>query len=155
MTAPSPRRLRPERAPLLFGSVLLAVGLGSCTTTVASGATVWSAELRQGGLGGIHGMLAVSSSGGGTTASMQITSGQSGATYAWRIANGDCTSEGALVGGHAAYPPLVPGADGKDTEDATLAQGLTSGGSYAVRILQDSGNGTEQELACAVLVQTT
>jgi hypothetical protein len=155
MTAQSLRFLRHDHPRLLLlGSVLLATGMASCSPTVLPTATLWSANLRQEGSGGIQGTLGVVSQNGSTRASMSLTFGQSGITYLWRIATGDCASEGEIVGGRAAYPPLVPGDSGGDAEYAVLAGELTSGGSYAARILEDTGNGSEQVAACSALVQT-
>jgi hypothetical protein len=96
----------------------------------------------------------VVSQSGATSASMDLRLGDAGVTYQWRMAQGDCTSEGKLVGGRAAYPPLVASATGGADAEATLPGELTSGGSYAARILQVSGTGTEQVVACGVLQQT-
>lgn len=153
----TPRPLRPSRPHcrglLLVCTSLLAGASTSCTPTVLPATTIWSANLEPLTPAGVKGIAAVVSQFGETRASMQVNLGEAGATYLWRMSEGDCTTEGDIVAGRAAYPLLNVSASGAADADATLAGELTSGGSYAARIVDDSGS-SEQVLACGVLVQT-
>ena len=149
----SVRRPRATRLSLL-GILLLAGGVASCSPTILPGPTLWSANLSAVPPSSVEGTLGVVSQAGATKASMDLRLGESGVTYEWRMAEGDCSSEGTLVGGRAAYPVLVAGTTGSADANATLPGELTSGGSYAARIIQVSTGGAEQVMACGVLQQT-
>lgn len=134
--------------------LLLAGGVASCSPTILRGPTIWSANVNAVPPSSVEGTLGAVSQAGGTKASMDLRLGESGVTYGWRMAEGDCSSEGTLVGGRAAYPALVAGTTGAAEAEATLSGELKSGGSYAARILQVSAGGTEQVVACGVLQRT-
>jgi hypothetical protein len=154
----TPQPIRPlpshRRLLLLWTVLLVGVGAASCSTTVIPGATLWTADVQPLTLGGAQGHLAVVSQSGATQASMDLNLGDPGVTYSWRMSKGTCASEGQMVSGRAAYPALVANAQGSATANAALAGELTSGGSYAARILQDPGTGTEEVVACGELLQT-
>jgi hypothetical protein len=138
----------------LLRTLLLVGGVASCSPTILPGPTIWSANLSAVPPSSVEGTLGAVSQAGATKASMDLRLGESGVTYGWRMAEGDCSSEGTLVGGRAAYPDLVASATGSAEAEATLPGDLTSGGSYAARIVQVSTGGTEQVVACGVLQQT-
>lgn len=154
----TPLRLRSHRRGrrglALAGTLVLVGGAASCSATVLPVATLWTAAVESLTPAGVTGTLGVVSQAGETRASMQVNVGESGATYGWRMSEGDCSSEGNLVAGRAAYPKLEIGSGGTASADATLAGELTSGGSYAARIYQDTGAGGELVLACGKMVQT-
>lgn len=150
----SVRRPRASRLSLLL-TLLLAGGGASCSPTILPGPTLWSANLSAVPPSSVQGTLGAVSQAGATKASMDLRLGEAGVTYEWRMSEGDCSSEGQLVGGRAAYPALVASTTGSATADATLPGDLTSGGSYAARILQVPAGGTEQVVACGVLKQTS
>jgi hypothetical protein len=148
-------RPRHLRVAFLLGVPVMAWGLASCSPTVLPLTTLWSADVRPSspGAGGIRGTLGVVAEPDRTTASMQLTGGEPGVTYLWRMSVGDCTSEGALLGGHAVYQVLVPADNGIANGDAAFSEHLEAEGSYAARILQDAGNG-EVTLGCGELTRT-
>jgi hypothetical protein len=147
---------RPPRIRLILLSTLpmiLAAGAGSCSPAVLGTATLWSANVNASTPGGIQATLGVVSQFGQTRASLSMRFGEPDSTYDWRMAQGDCASEGKLVGGRAAYPDLAADSTGAASANAVVSGTLTAGGSYAARILQTSG-GTEQVVACGVMQQT-
>lgn len=134
--------------------VILAIAAASCSPAVLGTATVWSGDVNASTVGGVQGTVAVASQFDQTQASMSMRFGQPDSTYEWRMAHGDCSSEGKIVGGRAAYPALMADSTGAAAAMAYLPGAMTSGGNYAVRILQEAGGGTEEVLACGVLNQT-
>ncbi len=129
---------------------LLATILAACAGPVDSGQVAWQATLN-GGPGGISGSVAALSASGRTRASIAIQRAVAGQSYGWRIQQGDCQAEGALVGGAAVYPTLLAGDDGTAGADIVLSRTLTSG-HYAARVVKLQAGG-ETLAACAALQQ--
>lgn len=128
--------------------LVVAVALAACAGPVDVGQTAWQATFS-GGPGGISGSVGAVSVAGRTHASIAIQRAAPGQQYGWRIQQGDCQSEGALVGAAASYPVLTAAGDGTAGADIFLSRILNSG-PYAARVvqLQSAGEGLA---ACAPL----
>ncbi|CAN5207393.1 hypothetical protein BH18GEM1_BH18GEM1_17280 [soil metagenome] len=74
--------------------------------------------------------------GGKTRAAVEIRGADAGAQHPWHIHEGECGSDGAIVGDPAAYPVLTANADGEASADATIDVALDADpdGDYYVNI---------------------
>lgn len=147
------RRPRKSIPPFLIPVLVLAAGAASCSPTTLPATTLWAADLDPLTPAGVKGTLGAVSQAGQTRVSLTLSLGDPGATYVWRIAEGDCSAEGALVAGKAVYPTIVAGSGGGGDAEAGLAGELMSGTSYASRIALQATGG-EQVVSCGKLRQT-
>jgi hypothetical protein len=90
---------------------------------------------------------------GRTQTSLQLSRGQAGSTYAWRIQSGSCTAPGDVVGGLAAYPTLEVAGDGTAEGATTLSRELSPDGTYSGWIYLVTGS-DEAAVACGALERT-
>ena len=137
------------RAAAVFG-VLAAP---ACSDAILPQLTTWEGSIEPMRPGAPRGSLAALSQAGRTNTSLQLTLGQAGTTYAWRIQSGSCTEPGETVGGRAAYPTMVPGPDGSATDDTSLSRELSPDGTYAGWIYVVSGE-EETAVSCGDLLRT-
>lgn len=113
----------------------------------------WSGDLAANpGFRGARGGIAVSTSPGGTAATIAYGEipGQTGTVRPWHIHRGTCGNDQGIVGDASAYPPLRPGSSGTATASATVRPQLMRSGSYFVNVHQSPSDlGTI--VACATL----
>ena len=131
--------------------LLLAAG---CSSGTGPDATLWEATLTPVAPATISGVAAAVAQARLTRVSVEIRQAVAGESYGWRVAQGTCAAEGAVVGGLALYPALAPGSSRVAGADAVVPGQLDSGGAYAVRILHPAGTGGSQVVACGALVET-
>ncbi len=125
-----------------------AAAAAACAGAVDLGETAWQATLSS-GPGGIAAQVAAVSGSGRTHLSIAIQRAAAGQQYGWRIQQGDCQAEGAIVGAAAIYPALTAAADGTAAADVFTSQTLGAG-PYAARVVQLQAGG-ETLAACGAM----
>lgn len=116
--------------------VLLAAALAAgCDLTTESDEPRWVATLEATpSFTGVRGTAEVSTSMTSSTATISLAGGAAGAAHPWHIHLGTCATGGPIVGEPAAYSPLQPGSDGRDTRVAVIGIVLTSEQRFFVNV---------------------
>lgn len=92
---------------------------------------------------------------GKTDVGITIGSGEAGVAYGWRIDSGSCQENGVILGGPAAYPPLLPGQGGSASAETSLSALFKAGRHFSGRVFRSADGGLEQVVACGELEETT
>lgn len=132
--------------------LLLAAG---CSSGTGPDATLWEATLAPVAPATVSGVAAAVAQARVTRVSVEIRQALAGESYGWRMAEGTCAAEGAVVGGVALYPALAPGASRVASAEAVVPGQLDAGGAYAVRIFNPGATGGSQVVACGALVEVS
>jgi hypothetical protein len=129
--------------------LLIASGLtGGCRDISGPVSTAWEGDLLPTGPLQLQGSVAVVSRLGRSETSIQISSAEPGATYSWRIRSGSCQDGGAVVGGTAVYPEIVPDPSGTAEGGTVLSRELDPGGTYAAWLFRVVAGPMEELIAC-------
>lgn len=88
----------------------------------------------------VHGTAWMAPVGGRTVASVTMSNAAPGGVHPWHVHQGQCGSNGAIVGPTDAYPPLNVQSDGTATAQASLDMPLPSSGDYHVNVHASSDN---------------
>ncbi|MGH7482161.1 MAG: hypothetical protein ACRELV_08390 [Longimicrobiales bacterium] len=83
----------------------------------------------------ITGSAAAVSRGDRTQATIAIHGADPESTYVWRLRVDRCSAPGTVVGGLAAYPPLLTDEAGEAAAEATLTEPLRRGHEYHAIVL--------------------
>jgi hypothetical protein len=127
LTAACSRTVKVETAP----------GAGKVDVDVQKpgAAEGWKGTLNPVGGSGISGTATGTTGNDMTHVTVNISGGQAGATLPWHVHEGKCTEASApVVGPMTAYPPLVVGADGRATAEATLSLKLNEAKDYIINV---------------------
>lgn len=128
--------------------------LTGCASATGPRVTLWEGDLVPASAGGVTGTVAAVAQAGRTEVAVEIRQAVPDRTYGWRLTEGTCQNEGALVGGVALYPPMTADPSRTASAEAAVPGELSPGERYAVWVFT-GGNGGEQVVACADLVETT
>jgi hypothetical protein len=130
-TLNSDRRSTMRLTCVLLGAALVA----GCDLTTESDEPRWVATLEATpSFSGVSGTAEVSTSTTSSTARISLAGGAAGAAHPWHLHLGTCGTGGPIVGEPAAYPPLQPGSDGRDTQVAVIGIVLTGEQSFFVNV---------------------
>ena len=101
----------------------------------------WSGTLSAVGGSGVSGSATGTSGHDTSHVTVKISGATPGATLPWHVHEGKCSDSGApIVGPPTVYPPLVVGADGTATADATLPLDLNEAKNYIINIHASPAN---------------
>lgn len=117
-------------------AALFMVACGT-STEPDPGAVEWTTDLQaEAGFEGITGEASVGFTAGETSFSSiaTIEGATEGAVHPWHVHVGQCGDGGEIVGDPNGYPPLEPGADGSDTQTATINAQLDADADYYVNV---------------------
>ena len=121
-------------------------------------ASQWNGTLAPAGSGGatLTGLVTATPGldGASTYVSVTLASAPVGASYPWQLREGDCASNGGVVGAANAYGPLAVNDQGRASGSATLAVRLSPVARYHVRLGAPPSGGTPA-VACADLTAPT
>jgi hypothetical protein len=135
----------------LPGLLMFSVFLAGCNTGTNPVQTRWEADLEPVPPAIVGGQVAAVTQFGRTHASIQITHGEPGSTYAWRLNAGTCASVGETQGGEAAYPILTAGESGSASADAVLSAVFRPDQVLVARVILQSEGNQETVVACGAL----
>lgn len=147
----SPRPLPILRAAAAAGLFVASGLISGCRDISGPARTAWEGDLQPIGPAQVQGSVAVISQFGRSETSIQIVSAEPGATYSWRILSGSCQDGGAIVGGSAVYPALVPDPSGTAEGQTILSRELDPEGSYAAWLFLVVSGAEEELIACGPL----
>lgn len=133
---------------------LLTLAAG-CSSGTEPSTTLWEATLSPLAPSTMSGSAAAVAQAGRTRIEVEIRQAVAGESYRWRVSQGTCASEGALVGGAALYPVLTADPSRSARADAAVPGQLAEGGAYAVRVVRPGTPGGEQVMACGALLRTS
>lgn len=140
------------RAGFLSGPALgTLLALGACAGSTEPEVGLWEATLSPVPPSTVSGSGAVVAQAGRTLVSIQIRGATPGTVYGWRLSQGTCASEGAIVGGAALYPALTPDASRGAGTDAALPGQISRSGTWAMRAFTVRSGGGEQVVACGAM----
>lgn len=88
----------------------------------------------------IHGTAWMAPSSGRTIAGVTISNAAPGGVHPWHVHQGQCGSNGAILGPADAYPPLNVANDGTASAQANLDIPLPQSGEYHVNVHASSDN---------------
>lgn len=142
-----------------LATILLVIG---CSLDVTrSEPILWEGELQStGATPELNGLVAAISRDRSTETSIQVTGGEDGDRWIWRLRHGTCEDPGEVVGAPAAFPvleataetePDLPGSIVKATGETVLAEVLGSSGDYHASVAGEDA--TETILACGALTR--
>ncbi|CAN5206778.1 hypothetical protein BH18GEM1_BH18GEM1_17230 [soil metagenome] len=70
--------------------------------------------------------------------------------YAWGVYEGNCTSQGGIMGSESDYPMIVPDANSMGSFTATINDSFDSSGMYSLSIFR-TGGARDEVLGCNVM----
>lgn len=136
----------------LTGSILLALALTACATSTSIDTTRWTGQLQSVLPSPVSARVAGVSQAGRTRFTIDMSNGEPGVTYGWRVDSGTCDAQGSILGGTASYETLTASEAGSASGEASVPGMLTPGSDYAARVYQADGSG-QTVLACGMIRQ--
>ena len=88
----------------------------------------------------VQGTAWMAPNGDHTRAYVSISNAAPGGVHPWHVHEGQCGSNGKIVGPATAYPPLKVGGDGTATAQAELPMPLPDSGAYYVNVHASADN---------------
>jgi hypothetical protein len=139
----------------MLGLLLLAPLLSTCSDSSAPIFTFWEGPLEPVRSSFLSGRVVAVTQHGRTDAGITIQDGDPGTTYGWRIDSGTCDQQGAIQGGTAVYPPLLPSQGGSASAETTISALFRSGKQFSARVFLSGEGGSDEVVACGDLEETT
>lgn len=138
---------------IAMAAIVAIMPAGACSDPVSVEQDEWFASLEaRPGFAGVSGVAAAFVTPAQTIASVAIEGAAAGAVLPWHIHFGTCDDDQGIVGGAAAYPPLVIDATGTATASANVGVALQAGADYFVNVHAAPDN-LSTIVACGELLQ--